>query len=93
MMHHYITAHKRLSKTESAIFVFDAILASKGSSFRTYIIFTAAGVVPCSAFKKSPVHHHNADYIFSGPFSQAARALSTVIVFTKWTLPYKQNNP
>ena len=43
-------------------------IASKGFSFRTYFIFTAAGVVPCGGRKRLPVHHHSADYIFSGPF-------------------------
>ena len=46
---------------------FDVVLASRGSSFRTYFIFTAAGFVPCGGCKTSPVHHHSADYIFSGP--------------------------
>ena len=42
VLHHYITIKLSL------LFVFfDVFLASSGSSFRTYFIFTAAGVVPC----------------------------------------------
>ena len=33
---------------------FDMVLASKGSSFRTYFIFTAADVLPCGGRKTSP---------------------------------------
>ena len=52
----------RHNKTESAIFVsFDVFLASRGSSFRTYFDFTAAGV---AAVKRLPVHHYSADYNF-----------------------------
>ena len=36
-------------------------LASRGSSFRIYFIFSAVGVVPCGGRNTS---HHNADYTF-----------------------------
>ena len=39
---------------------FDVSLAFRGSSLRTYCIFTAAVVMS----KRLPVHHHGADYIF-----------------------------
>ena len=41
-------------------------LASRGSSFRAYLILFAAGAVPCGGRKTPPppVHHHSANYIF-----------------------------
>ena len=42
--------------------IFDVLLVSRGLSFRTYFIFTAADVVPCGAEKR-----RSADNIFSDP--------------------------
>ena len=45
----------RFSKTESAFFrFFDVLLAFRGPSFITNLIFTAAGLVPCDGRTTSP---------------------------------------
>ena len=45
----------KLNKIESGIFfVFGMFLASRGSSFRIYFIFTAAGDMLCGGRKTSP---------------------------------------
>ena len=65
MLRHYISAHEQTQSDRVSYFRFlELFLASKGSSFRTYFIFTAAGVVPCGDRKRLPVHHYNAGYIF-----------------------------
>ena len=50
MLQHYITAHEQTLKDR----FFRVFLASRGSSFRTYFIFTAAGIVSCGGRKTSP---------------------------------------
>ena len=65
-----------INETESAIFVSLMVRACRGSSIKTYFVFSADGVVPCGGRKTSPVYHHSADYIFSGPFGIIGPILS-----------------
>ena len=59
----------RLSESELLFsFVWCFFFASRGSSFRTYFIVTAFVLCRVAGpVKHLPVHHHSADYIFSGP--------------------------
>ena len=51
----YITAHERTQLNRVCYFLFfDEFLASRGSSFRTYYIFTSADAVLYCSRKKSP---------------------------------------
>ena len=67
----FLSCTDRLNKTEFVIFIplLYALLPRdlKGihvviESFGTYLIFTAAGVVPCGGRKRLPTHHHSVDY-------------------------------
>ena len=49
VLHHYV----RLKKRVFCFRFFDVFLASRESSFRTYFVVTAAGVVPCEGGRKT----------------------------------------
>ena len=51
-------------------------LASKGSSFRTHFIDTAANVVPYGGRKNLPNRYYSADFIFSWFFGIIGLILS-----------------
>ena len=51
---HSCTITDSINETESAIFVSLMVRAYRGSSIKTYFVFSAAGVVPCGGRKTSP---------------------------------------
>ena len=60
----------RLNKTESAIFVSVSLMCSSLSEdLHSKLILSSLQLVLCrvAAVKRLPVHHHSADYMFSGP--------------------------
>ena len=58
----------RRNKTKFAIVILLLwSLLPKDLTNQKMFIFTAAGVVTCGGRKTFPVHHHNSDFIFSGP--------------------------
>ena len=68
MLHHCITASNRLNKTKSANFV-SLMCSLLSKDLHSELILSSLQLVLCrvAAVKRHPVHHHNSDYIFSGP--------------------------
>ena len=79
-LHSYITAHEQIDENRVCYFrFFGVFLASRGSSLRTYLSSLQLVLCRVAAVIRLSVHHHSADYIFSG----SLRSLSSFCVRLK----------